>query len=120
MRDVQVKAGLDASAETDEQYEDIKQQLLEMVSVFAQKNNLSYDAQARLLVDLALDKAILEYLFKTKKASEPGLKRHIERFQRKVDKAFETAKKEADFSIVAFQASCLLATLQEEAEQDAA
>ena len=78
----------------------------ETIFAFAQENEVNHATLALLLIDLGVDSRVLEYLYKSEKPSNLGLKRDLDRFRREIDLFFRSTKMDADFLIVSFQIAC--------------
>jgi hypothetical protein len=76
-------------------YQELREELLDGINEFADRNDVNPGLLALLLVDLGVTARMLEYLFTTEKPSVAGLKFDLDRFHREICDFIRSSKKVA-------------------------
>lgn len=78
------------------EYEEQRDELFEMISEFADDNDLDDGMLAALLLDLAVSVRMLAYANSVEKPSVQGLRLEMDRFKKDADEHARSAKQEAE------------------------
>jgi hypothetical protein len=79
-----------------EDYEQLREQLHQQVSRFAEEHDLTFADVSLLLIDLGISSRMLEYVFSTEKPSGSGLKLDLDRLRREIEDFLRSCKRGAD------------------------
>jgi hypothetical protein len=91
----QLDPGEDGS-EGPNEYDQLREQLNQQVSRFAEEHDLSFNDVSLLLIDLGISSRMLEYVFSVEKPSGSGLKLDLDRLRREIEDYLRGCKRNAD------------------------